>query len=916
MRSYKGLVNRYIKNEKRSIVPIFISIILTISLITSVVFIAQNIMENDFIEKKILFGDYDIRLQKINNERLNIIKNHENVKEYALGKNKEILVNKSKKDDSLNYISIYGVEKKVLDEYINLKVIEGRLPQNENEIVLNKEMLSLLSKEYKVGSVIEAKIRELRGENIYLDSMARLYNDIGSEMYGDVDELDKSIQNIVDKDIKVEDDKKVSYTIVGIIETDIADKLFGDKLVRLLSKEEMSNTSEEFEVFTYLNNPSKEEELTKELGLKYILPNSSMVDPFGYPAADVKYVGYDKGEYTSLLRNPLARNILLIIIAFCFMAVYNTFHASVAKRIKTYGILRALGGNMRQISYLIYMEALILFIVAAPIGLTIGYILTKVESYILINSLGILEQFKMDFNLDIILIVLVSVFLIILIAVKSVLRKEGKLTPIEAIIDARGLTRNKKSLGSNFLGQSFIETGSGEEDEKAIKELLDYDKKTFKFKIMRKLFRFEGELAHKNITRDEKAHKLTKVTLFMAMAILIFFLLQVINGSVNSKDIIKSNKWDIKVSLDSQQFSSSAIDEIKSVSGVENVYRTSEAKITIDADEKFIGKELKDVLATKPSKDDKEKTREIISSIMTLDEESIKLYDGINKDLLDNGGVILVNKATNYIEKKYMEGGDLVQYMYLNSNEVLNYKTSDRLIIAGEDNSSELKALNIVGTVDDDILNSTFNSTNRFELDYNFKLLTTEEGFAKIFGGLSNSKILIKTTNNENRKDTISELRRISANNNYEIEDVIGSKLEFERNIREDLGLNIIFGVTIVIMVILNLINTSNASILSRRKELAAMRAMGMSNSQEKKMIIGELFYIALTVSITVILTVGTLSIATQGANIGSGKVNVTTLLIGEGLIILFLMVISNLTALAPLAQAKKFSIVEDLKEE
>ncbi|MGL5352197.1 MAG: hypothetical protein ACRDA5_02580, partial [Clostridium sp.] len=139
MKSYKGLVKRYIKNEKRSVVPIFISIILTISLITSVVFIVQNIMGNDFSEKKIIFGDYDARFRNLDSEKLSKLKSNENVTDYALGKGDEILISKKEservEDSTITYTGTYAVDQKFLDEYINLNVVEGRLPEKQNEVL-------------------------------------------------------------------------------------------------------------------------------------------------------------------------------------------------------------------------------------------------------------------------------------------------------------------------------------------------------------------------------------------------------------------------------------------------------------------------------------------------------------------------------------------------------------------------------------------------------------------------------------------------------------------------------------------------------------------------------------------------------------------------------------------------------------
>ncbi|MGL5087088.1 MAG: ABC transporter permease, partial [Clostridium sp.] len=464
------------------------------------------------------------------------------------------------------------------------------------EIILNKKVLSTLPGKPGVGSNIDVSLRELNGLDTYAEILRTTLMGVNLISAYDVEFIDRQVQERINKDITVDEDKKASYKIVGIIETDIGDTLFGNKVIRLLSDEEIANKNDVFEAFTYLKDSSKQEEIVNELGLKYILPNRSMTDPFGYPAADVKYPGYDKDSYTSIMSNKLSRIILAIIIIFCFTAVYNTFHTSVAKRIKVYGILRAIGGNMNQIGYLIYSEALILFAVAAPIGLVLGYAITKIESYVLINSVGLLQRFSIDFNLEVILITLISVFLIVFIAVKSVLRKEGKLTPIEAIMDARGLTRNKKSLGSNILGQSLSETGNGDEDKDAIKELLDYDKTTLKFRIMKKLFNFEGELAHKNITRDAKPHKLTKSTLFIAMAMLIFFFLQVVNGTINGNNLIKSDKWDVELSLEQKQFDNKVIDEITNINGVENVYKVSKAKIPLVVFNDMLSSDLQNVL--------------------------------------------------------------------------------------------------------------------------------------------------------------------------------------------------------------------------------------------------------------------------------------------------------------------------------
>ncbi|MGL5353759.1 MAG: ABC transporter permease, partial [Clostridium sp.] len=649
MKSYKGLVSRYIKNEKRSVIPIFISIVLTISVIISVTFITKNIVENDGETKKILYGDYDIRLQKINSERLDKIKKNENIKDFTLGKSNEALAIESvEKNTGVNYkedseqekvsnnanrlelIDEYAVEKRFLDEYLNFKIIDGRLPENDNEIILDKSVINMLPENSKVGSIIEFSIMQTR------DNRLNKINDV--ELEGsdeEVKEKEESIKKAIEEQRVKENEefknsKKVNYKIVGIIEIDKADILFGNKIIRLLTSEEIRDNTQEFEAFAYLNDSSKEAEIAKELGLKYIKPGVGMTSKYGYESSDIKYPGYDKGDYSSIINNGLSKTILSIAIIFCFLAVYNTFQASIANRIKIYGILRAIGGSMGQIRYLIYFESLILYIVAIPIGVLLGYFITWIESYVLINYLGLLEKFNMTINLEVVIISTISTLFILLLSIRIILKKEGKLTPIEAIVDARGLNRACDKVKNDK---------NSYDEERYIKELLDYEKTTVKFKIMRKLFKFEGELAQKNITRDIKTNKLSKVTIFIAMSISIFFFLQIVNATVNGKSLIKTNKWDVEIKLKGQDYKESVINEIKAVNGVEDVYKYSKRKAAVVVPGEALSRNLKDLLVQMHRGSVKDGgVKGITANIIGLDEKTLNLYKGVSKEKLDAGG--------------------------------------------------------------------------------------------------------------------------------------------------------------------------------------------------------------------------------------------------------------------------------------
>lgn len=86
------------------------------------------------------------------------------------------------------------MEKRFFDDYFNFNVIEGRLPENENEIVLNKDVLSSLNGDYRVGSVVEANIRQFSNEDRYMEAMGEVCGEFDEKVDDDLDEFDKMVQ--------------------------------------------------------------------------------------------------------------------------------------------------------------------------------------------------------------------------------------------------------------------------------------------------------------------------------------------------------------------------------------------------------------------------------------------------------------------------------------------------------------------------------------------------------------------------------------------------------------------------------------------------------------------------------------------------------------------------------------------------
>lgn len=142
-------------------------------------------------------------------------------------------------------------------------------------------------------------------------------------------------------------------------------------------------------------------------------------------------------------------------------------------------------------------------------------------------------------------------------------------------------------------------------------------------------------------------------------------------------------------------------------------------------------------------------------------------------------------------------------------------------------------------------MKDTYDKKDPTEMVYDFKLVMTKECYEKNFMNSLQSSIVIKTENWDNRENTIEDIKKISyeSGNTYKDYREIAEKEKIKIN--ESLSIQIVFIVSLVLIVIVNVANNFYGSIIMRKKELASMRAIGMEYSQMKSMVLREILIIA-----------------------------------------------------------------------
>lgn len=374
------------------------------------------------------------------------------------------------KNEYMPYIHVVGMSDNFTD-IVAVNLIEGRMPEKADEIVLSRHLYTGGRVKYAVGDVITLNVgqRELDGE-IRGKSLNEPYFP-GEKLINEAPRTYTVVGICARPDTKVERYEEPGYTAYTLPEAD-GEGVFYTAF--FTAKEPLSiEASYEHEVYGQVWDQN------------YDL---------------LMYMGKDTGSAFLPLVTGLGVILILIIMAGSIALIYNSFSISVTERTKQFGLLRSIGASDKQMKRTVLTEALILCSAAIPFGLVAGCAGIAVTFKLLAPQFGVLVGEMYDASQKVSIKLVPNVFALIAAAVISVVtalisayipvKRAMKKTAIEAIrmsgdIADKG-TKSKRSGG-----------------------------------LMAKLFGFEGMLAQKNFRRNRKKYRTTVISLAMSLVLFI-----------------------------------------------------------------------------------------------------------------------------------------------------------------------------------------------------------------------------------------------------------------------------------------------------------------------------------------------------------------------------------------------------------
>ena len=736
-------------------------------------------------------------------------------------------------------LDILGVNKEDLKGY-NFRLIDGRLPENENEIVLQKASKTARYT-FNIGTTITMNGKE--------------YKIVG--YVNNVFDSNDSEVNIGIVKIATEEEKKEAVSkIFGIY---IKDK--GKKVKD--TAEEISKTLKE----DYKNGSIK------------MAVNKSLLR-----LQNANLQGYGSSTDNVIATLEMMRNVLIVIVAVSgIIIMYNSFNLSLVERRKQYGILKSLGIKNSSLYVMILFEALVLSVV----GIVIGYICGMFGDYLVVGYINetmvnMMKGMGVESELQMSLIYTTNIHAFYLVAIST-----GITVLLAAMIPAIKSTRI-----------SPIENIRGKDD------YVVNTKKVKTSNISKKLFGIEFDLARKNMKRAKKRFRVATLSLAIAFILIFVIgtLGAQINGQISlleaqtnslfkNGNIVEMTHLNIvhkegSVNKSDVKYSEKDVQEMIKF-GIEDYTKQIESKDSLKVNRTVLAsaiehlekvdnkgellKTITDNYLKKNFKSSDDNSRQKAKTKILIQFVTSKNYNNKDKFGLDE---IKDNEAYLSNVEVLEENGMLLEKPIFDESKIIGKEfeiNGNKLKVAKAPVNTELKLT--AGS-------SNVTYVQAYVNEKTFANIVRNEEHGMGFSGFYQSDL--------KGDKKIEDIMKKQQQENLEKEYDFGKLQMFTETIMTPAGVIgmikgmitifqlLIYGflILVILMSVVNIFTTITINILLRSRELAILKSVGMSDKQFDKMLRGE-NYIACLRSIIFGTVVSLILLFVTKVIIDKGQVNI-----------------------------------------
>ncbi len=293
-------------------------------------------------------------------------------------------------------------------------IIEGRMPEKEDEIIFEKNALQRMRIDAEVGEKITLKTLVCNGDELLAEEKNKTYI-----LVGIMSDKKSYLEHFYDEAVR-----KASFIPAAFVKQNTTTELGGKEAL-----------------VAFINRPASVNWLLQNID------NDDTIDTVTIHSTSIA------DPYSSIANNTTTSAFLSILLAFmaCF-GIVNAFSSNLKERKSQIGMLKAVGATRRQIVNIFGREAFIICILTAPASIGVSYGAIKLFSFLMGDGF--------IFKPDVTVLLLGAFFGIACVMLSALipLFSISKLPPMQAIrnVELMRKMKNKKIKSQKIFNVSHL----------------------------------------------------------------------------------------------------------------------------------------------------------------------------------------------------------------------------------------------------------------------------------------------------------------------------------------------------------------------------------------------------------------------------------------------------------------------------
>ncbi|KGO14317.1 ABC transporter permease [Clostridium botulinum] len=844
------------KSRTRTIVTI-IGVILSAAMITAVATFGVsllNYLANGAAQK---YGGWHVQFLNVDSSFVQERTHDDGVANTATFENIGYAKLDGGKNQKKPYLFIAGFSKEAFNT-LPINLVSGRLPKNSGEILVSMNVQVKGGVKFAVGDTLSLAV----GSRIN-----------GNKNLGQHDPYISGKETLVPKD-------KKTYTVVGICYLPGFEESSAPGCT-LITKADAQDKADSLNLFVTLKNPRQ---------VHAYASSTAVSQAYVFNDNVLRFMGLSEDKILNTLLYSVGGILVALIMIGSIFLIYNSFNISLNERTHQFGILSSVGATAKQLRNSVLFEGLCIGAVGIPIGLIVG-----IGSIRLVISV-VAKNFGNVMYSNVLLTLTVSIPVIVGAAAVSMVT-----ILISAYIPAR-------KAASTPVMESIRQTNEVKVESKAMKTS----------KLAQRIYGLEGILALKNFKRNKKRYRSIVLSLVLSVVLFLSTSAFVTNLKQLSERAVVFTTYDIGLATQDMEDSKmlQLYDKLKTADGVYGSSYQALMKYSCAAK----ASDLSDAYRKYAGLHSPDKRVNLPMDIQFLDDSTyLNIIKGLGLPAEEytgqNAKMIAVAKITKHMEAN-QEVDKFIDMFKSSSMDFTIAPETNRKPKMEQGRNVSIKFVNIVPPDTLPIIEKS-ESNNPFIFrvmaPYSLKeKFETPDTHVAIKGLTFRSKTpsqsvakmeaMIKGAGIKSTYTMYNMHKTLDENNNY-------------------IFIINVFAYTFIIMIsliaIANVFNTISTNIKLRRRELAMLRSVGMSDRDFQKMMNFECAFYGMR-ALLFGLPIAAISswLIYKGMVVGGADIGFTFPWDSIGISVFSVLFVVFITMLYAISKIKKENIIDALRDD